>query len=161
MDEKIINREALKEKLQALKKGGKKIVFTNGCFDFLHVGHVRYLKAARAQGDVLVVGLNSDGSVRQIKGPRRPVVPEDQRAEILASLACVDFVTLFEEPDPAMIIRFLMPDVLVKGADWAKDAIVGRDIVEGAGGRVVRIPLTEGVSTSGLIQKILADLADG
>jgi D-beta-D-heptose 7-phosphate kinase/D-beta-D-heptose 1-phosphate adenosyltransferase len=160
MDNKIINREALKKKLQALKKGGKKIVFTNGCFDFLHVGHVRYLKAARAQGDVLVVGLNSDGSVRQIKGPRRPVVPEDQRAEILASLACVDFVTLFDEPDPAMTIRFLMPDVLVKGADWAKDAIVGRDIVEGAGGRVVRIPLTEGVSTSGMIQKILADFAE-
>ena len=160
MDEKIINREALKKKLQALKKRGKKIVFTNGCFDFLHVGHVRYLKAAKAQGDVLVVGLNSDGSVRQIKGPRRPVVPEDQRAEILASLACVDFVTLFDEPDPAMTIRFLMPDVLVKGADWAKDAIVGRDIVEGAGGRVVRIPLTEGVSTSGMIQKILADFAE-
>jgi len=160
MDEKIINREALKKKLQALKKGGKKIVFTNGCFDFLHVGHVRYLKAAKAQGDVLVVGVNSDDSVRQIKGPRRPVVPEDQRAEVLASLACVDFVTLFDEPDPAMTIRFLMPDVLVKGADWAKDAIVGRDIVEGAGGRVVRIPLTEGASTSGLIEKILTDFAD-
>jgi rfaE bifunctional protein nucleotidyltransferase chain/domain len=120
------------------------------------VGHVRYLKAAKAQGDVLVVGLNSDGSVRQIKGPRRPVVPEDERAEILASLACVDFVTLFDEPDPAMLIRFLMPDVLVKGADWATEAIVGRDIVESAGGRVVRIPLTEGVSTSGMIEKILA-----
>jgi rfaE bifunctional protein nucleotidyltransferase chain/domain len=160
MDEKIIKREALKEKVQALKRAGKSIVFTNGCFDFLHVGHVRYLKAAKAQGDVLVVGLNSDGSVRQIKGPRRPVVPEDERAEILASLACVDFVTLFAEPDPAMIIRFLMPDVLVKGADWAKDAIVGRDIVESAGGRVVRIPLTEGVSTSGLIEKIIAGYAD-
>jgi rfaE bifunctional protein nucleotidyltransferase chain/domain len=160
MDEKIIKREALKEKVQALKRAGKSIVFTNGCFDFLHVGHVRYLKAAKAQGDVLVVGLNSDGSVRQIKGPRRPVVPEDERAEILASLACVDFVTLFDEPDPAMLIRFLMPDVLVKGADWAMDAIVGRDIVESAGGRVVRIPLTEGVSTSGMIEKIIAGYAD-
>ena len=156
MDEKIIKREALKEKAQALKRAGKSIVFTNGCFDFLHVGHVRYLKAAKAQGDVLVVGLNSDGSVRQIKGPRRPVVPEDERAEILASLACVDFVTLFDEPDPAILIRLLMPDVLVKGADWATEAIVGRDIVESAGGRVVRIPLTEGVSTSGMIEKILA-----
>ena len=156
MDEKIIKREALKEKVQALKRAGKSIVFTNGCFDFLHVGHVRYLKAAKAQGDVLVVGLNSDGSVRQIKGPRRPVVPEDERAEILASLACVDFVTLFDEPDPAILIRLLMPDVLVKGADWATEAIVGRDIVESAGGRVVRIPLTEGVSTSGMIEKILA-----
>ena len=160
MDEKIIKRAALKEKVQALKKAGRSIVFTNGCFDFLHVGHVRYLKAAKAQGDVLVVGLNSDGSVRQIKGPRRPVVPEHERAEILASLACVDFVTLFEEPDPAMLIRFLMPDVLVKGADWATDAIVGRDIVESAGGRVVRIPLTEGVSTSGMIEKIIAGYAD-
>jgi D-beta-D-heptose 7-phosphate kinase/D-beta-D-heptose 1-phosphate adenosyltransferase len=160
MDEKIIKRETLKEKVQALKRAGKSIVFTNGCFDFLHVGHVRYLKAAKAQGDVLVVGLNSDGSVRQIKGPRRPVVPEDERAEILASLACVDFVTLFDEPDPAMLIRFLMPDVLVKGADWAMDAIVGRDIVESAGGRVVRIPLTEGVSTSGMIEKIIAGYAD-
>jgi rfaE bifunctional protein nucleotidyltransferase chain/domain len=160
MDEKIIKREALKEKVQALKRAGKSIVFTNGCFDFLHVGHVRYLKAAKAQGDVLVVGLNSDGSVRQIKGPRRPVVPEDERAEILASLACVDFVTLFDEPDPAMLIRFLMPDVLVKGADWATEAIVGRDIVESAGGRVVRIPLTEGVSTSGMIEKIIAGYAD-
>ena len=156
MDEKIIKREALKEKVQALKRAGKSIVFTNGCFDFLHVGHVRYLKEAKAQGDVLVVGLNSDGSVRKIKGPRRPVVPEDERAEILASLACVDFVTLFDEPDPAMLIRLLMPDVLVKGADWATEAIVGRDIVESAGGRVVRIPLTEGVSTSGMIEKILA-----
>ena len=160
MDEKIIKREALKEKVQALKRAGKSIVFTNGCFDFLHVGHVRYLKAAKAQGDVLVVGLNSDGSVRQIKGPRRPVVPEDERAEILASLACVDFVTLFDEPDPAMLIRLLMPDVLVKGADWATEAIVGRDIVESAGGRVVRIPLTEGVSTSGMIEKIIAGYAD-
>jgi rfaE bifunctional protein nucleotidyltransferase chain/domain len=160
MDEKIIERETLKEKVQALKRAGKSIVFTNGCFDFLHVGHVRYLKAAKAQGDVLVVGLNSDGSVRQIKGPRRPVVPEDERAEILASLACVDFVTLFDEPDPAMLIRFLMPDVLVKGADWATEAIVGRDIVESAGGRVVRIPLTEGVSTSGMIEKIIAGYAD-
>jgi rfaE bifunctional protein nucleotidyltransferase chain/domain len=156
MDEKIIKREALKEKVQALKRAGKSIVFTNGCFDFLHVGHVRYLKAAKAQGDVLVVGLNSDGSVRQIKGPRRPLVPQHERAEILASLACVDFVTLFDEPDPAMLIRLLMPDVLVKGADWATEAIVGRDIVESAGGRVVRIPLTEGVSTSGMIEKILA-----
>jgi len=160
MDEKIIKRAALKEKVQALKKAGRSIVFTNGCFDFLHVGHVRYLKAAKAQGDVLVVGLNSDGSVRKIKGPRRPVVPEHERAEILASLACVDFVTLFDEPDPAMLIRFLMPDVLVKGADWATDAIVGRDIVESAGGRVVRIPLTEGVSTSGMIEKIIAGYAD-
>jgi rfaE bifunctional protein nucleotidyltransferase chain/domain len=160
MDEKIVKLEALKEKVRALKTAGKSIVFTNGCFDVLHVGHVRYLKAAKAQGDVLIVGVNSDGSVRQIKGPGRPVVPEDERAEILASLACVDFVTLFDEPDPGKIIGLLMPDVLVKGADWAADAIVGRNVVEGSGGRVVRIPLTEGVSTSGMIAKIIASYAD-
>lgn len=160
MGEKIIKRGALKEKVQALKRAGKKLVFTNGCFDFLHVGHVRYLKAARAQGDVLAVGLNSDGSVRQIKGPGRPIVPEDERAEVLASLACVDFVTVFDEPDPATIIGILMPDVLVKGADWAEDAIIGRDIVEAAGGQVVRIPLTEGVSTTGIIHKILTTYRD-
>jgi len=157
MPEKILQREDLKDKVQALKKAGKKIVFTNGCFDFLHIGHVRYLKAARAEGDVLVVGVNSDHSVCKIKGPRRPVVPENERAEVLASLACVDFVTLFDEPDPLVTIRLLMPDVLVKGADWEEDAIVGRDVVEAKGGRVVRIPLTEGASTSRIIEKILAN----
>ena len=157
MNEKIFEREALKEKVQVLKRGGKKIVFTNGCFDLLHIGHVRYLEAARAEGDFLVIGVNSDGSVRQIKGPGRPIVPEDQRAEILAALACVDFVTLFDEPDPLVTIRLVMPDVLVKGADWEEDAIVGRDVVEAMGGRVIRIPLTESASTSGIIDKILAN----
>ena len=157
MTDKIFEREVLKEKVQALKKGGKKIVFTNGCFDLIHIGHVRYLEAARAEGDVLVVGVNSDSSVRQIKGPGRPIVPEDQRAEVLASLACVDFVTLFDEPDPLVTIRLVMPDVLVKGADWEEDAIVGRDVVEAMGGRVIRIPLTESASTSRIIDKILAN----
>jgi len=157
MGKKIFQREDLKDKVQALKKAGKKIVFTNGCFDFLHIGHVRYLKAARAEGDVLVVGLNSDHSVRKIKGPKRPVVPENERAEVLASLACVDFVTLFDEPDPLVTIRLLMPDVLVKGADWEEDAIVGRDVVKAKGGRVVRIALTEGASTSRIIERILAN----
>lgn len=157
MPEKILQREELKDKVQALKRAGKKIVFTNGCFDFLHIGHVRYLKAARAEGDVLVVGVNSDRSVRKIKGPGRPVVPENERAEVLASLACVDFVTLFDEPDPLVTIRLLMPDVLVKGADWEEDAIVGRDVVEANGGRVVRIPLTQGASTTRIIEKILAN----
>jgi rfaE bifunctional protein nucleotidyltransferase chain/domain len=159
MSDKIFEREALKEKVQVLKRGGKKIVFTNGCFDLLHIGHVRYLEAARAEGDVLVVGVNSDRSVRQIKGPGRPLVPENERAEVLASLACVDFVTLFDEPDPLVTIRSLMPDVLVKGADWGEDAIVGRDVVEAMGGRVVRIPLTEGASTSRIIEKILTNYA--
>jgi D-beta-D-heptose 7-phosphate kinase/D-beta-D-heptose 1-phosphate adenosyltransferase len=155
MGNKILEREVLKETVQSLKKAGKKIVFTNGCFELLHVGHVQYLQAARAEGDILVVGVNSDHSVRQIKGPRRPVVPENERAEVLASLACVDFVSLFDEPDPLEIIRSLLPDVLVKGADWAEDAIVGRDIVEAQGGRVVRIPLTQGASTTSIIEKIL------
>ena len=157
MTDKIFEREVLKEKIQALKKKGKKIVFTNGCFDLLHIGHVRYLEAARAEGDVLVVGMNSDSSVRKIKGPGRPIVPEDQRAEVLAALACVDFVTLFDEPDPLVTIQLLMPYVLVKGADWEEDAIVGRDVVEAMGGRVIRIPLTESASTSGIIDKILAN----
>ncbi len=155
MGKKIFQREGLKDEVQALKEAGKKIVFTNGCFDFLHIGHVRYLKAARAEGDVLVLGVNSDRSVRKIKGPRRPVVPENERAEVLASLACVDFVTLFDEPDPLVTIHLLMPDVLVKGADWEEDAIVGRDVVEANGGRVVRIPLTQGASTTRIIEKIL------
>jgi len=156
MSEKILEREALKKTVRSLKEGGNKIVFTNGCFELLHIGHVQYLQAARAEGDVLVVGMNSDHSVRQIKGPRRPVVPENERAEVLASLACVDFVSLFDEPDPLAIISSLLPDVLVKGADWAEDAIVGKDIVEAHGGRVVRIPLTQGASTTSIIEKILA-----
>lgn len=156
MSEKILEREVLKKTVRSLKEGGDKIVFTNGCFELLHIGHVQYLQAARAEGDVLVVGMNSDHSVRQIKGPRRPVVPENERAEVLASLACVDFVSLFGEPDPLAIISSLLPDVLVKGADWAEDAIVGRDIVEAHGGRVVRIPLTQGASTTSIIEKILA-----
>ena len=157
MSDKIFEREVLKEKVQALKKGDKKIVFTNGCFDLLHIGHVRYLEAARAEGDVLVVAVNSDRSVRQIKGPGRPIVPENERAEVLAALTCVDFVTLFDEPDPLVTIRSLKPDVLVKGADWGEDAIVGRDVVEATGGRVIRIPMTEGASTSRIIEKILAN----
>ncbi|OEU52755.1 MAG: glycerol-3-phosphate cytidylyltransferase [Desulfobacterales bacterium C00003060] len=156
MDEKIFKREELKKRVQALKMAGKKIVFTNGCFDLLHIGHVRYLAAAKAEGDVLVVGINSDRSVRRIKGPSRPVVPENERAEVLASLSCVDFVTLFDEPDPVVTIRSLMPDVLVKGADWAEDAIAGREVVEAKGGCVVRIPLTQGASTTRIVERILA-----
>ena len=157
MGKKIFEREALKHRVRALKRAGRKIVFTNGCFDLLHIGHVRYLKAARAEGDVLVVAVNSDRSVREIKGPGRPLVPDSERAEVLASLACVDFVTLFDEPDPLVTIHSLVPDVLVKGADWGADAIVGRDIVEASGGRVVRMPLTEAASTTRIIEKILAN----
>lgn len=157
MGKKILEREELKKTVQALKDAGKKIVFTNGCFDLLHLGHVRYLEAARAEGDVLVIGVNSDRSVHEIKGPSRPVVPQDERAEVLAALACVDFVTLFDEPDPLETIRTLLPDVLVKGADWEADGIVGKDVVEEHGGRVVRVPLTQGASTTRIIEKILAN----
>ena len=133
---------------------GGTVVFTNGVFDLLHAGHVRYLQRARALGTALVVGLNSDRSVRGNKGPRRPITPEDERAEILEALQCVDAVVVFDEPTPHDIIEALQPDVLVKGADWAEDAIVGRDIVEARGGRVVRVPLEPGRSTTALIEKL-------
>jgi rfaE bifunctional protein nucleotidyltransferase chain/domain len=161
MVKKIVHREGLAQELKTLKNQGKRIVFTNGCFDLLHVGHVRYLSAAKSEGDVLVVGLNSDRSVKEIKGPKRPVVPEEERAEVLAALAFVDFVTVFDEPDPLLTIQMLMPDVLVKGADWAKDAIVGGDVVEGSGGRVVRIPLKEGASTTRIINRIVSVFCNG
>lgn len=135
------------------RAGGRAIVFTNGVFDLLHPGHVRYLQAARAEGDVLVVAVNSDRSVRANKGPSRPVMPEHERAEVLSALACVDAVVVFDEETPAAIIARLQPDVLVKGADWAADAIVGRDTVESRGGRVVRVPVEAGWSTSAIIDR--------
>jgi D-beta-D-heptose 7-phosphate kinase/D-beta-D-heptose 1-phosphate adenosyltransferase len=133
---------------------GRRVVFTNGCFDLLHPGHVALLEKARAEGDRLVVGLNSDRSVREIKGPDRPVVPEHERAEVIAALECVDRVEIYDEPTPAALIAALLPDVLVKGADWPRDSIVGREAVEGAGGRVVRVELLEGRSTSSLLRRI-------
>ena len=140
--------------VQEQRREGRKIVFTNGVFDLLHPGHVRYLQAARSEGDVLVVGVNSDRSVRANKGPRRPVMPEQERAEILSALECVGAVAIFDEETPAAIIARLQPDVLVKGADWAADAIVGRDTVEARGGRVVRMPIEAGWSTSAIIEKV-------
>ncbi len=133
---------------------GQRIAFTNGVFDLLHPGHVRYLQEARALGDLLIVGLNADASVRRNKGPGRPINAQDERAEVLAALACVDAVVVFEEDTPAAIIRLVQPDVLVKGADWAADAIVGRDTVEAHGGRVVRVPVEEGYSTTAIVEKI-------
>jgi len=133
---------------------GKRVVFTNGVFDLLHPGHVRYLQAARGEGDALVIGVNSDRSVRANKGPSRPIIPEHERAELLAALACVDAVVIFDEDTPADIIRHVQPDVLVKGADWAADQIVGRDTVEARGGKVVRIPVEQGWSTSGIVERI-------
>ena len=140
--------------VEHLRHTGKEIVFTNGVFDLLHPGHVRYLRDARREGDALVVAVNSDRSVRAIKGPSRPLNPEHERAEVLAALACVDAVVVFDEDNPADIINRLQPDVLVKGADWASDAIIGRETVEARGGRVVRIPLAEGYSTSAIIDRI-------
>lgn len=141
---------------ERLRAAGKRVVFTNGVFDLLHPGHVRYLQAARAEGDALIVGVNSDRSVRAIKGPSRPLTPESERAEILAALACVDAAVVFDQDTPAEIIRRIQPDVLVKGADWAADAIVGRDTVEARGGRVVRIPIEQGWSTTSIVAAIHA-----
>ncbi|MBI4714352.1 MAG: D-glycero-beta-D-manno-heptose 1-phosphate adenylyltransferase [Nitrospirae bacterium] len=152
---KIRSLEEFPQVIDHLKKSGKRIVFTNGCFDLLHAGHVRYLQAARALGDVLVVGVNTDASVRRIKGDSRPLVPQEERAEVLAALECVDFVILFDDPTPYRLISAVRPHVLVKGGDWAVEEIVGRDIVEADGGKVLTIPLAEGLSTSALIRRII------
>jgi D-glycero-beta-D-manno-heptose 1-phosphate adenylyltransferase len=152
---KIQTASGLKKIVRNLKKQGKKVVLTNGCFDILHVGHVRYLAKARKMGDCLIVGMNTDRSVRTIKGENRPIVPEKERAEVLAALSFVDYVVLFDEPDPLRLIAALEPDILVKGADWAKDEIVGREAVQKTGGKVARIPLVPGSSSTNIIQKIL------
>jgi rfaE bifunctional protein nucleotidyltransferase chain/domain len=146
---KIVNRDELKQAAELLRADGKKIVFTNGCFDIIHVGHIRYLKEAKSLGDALIVGLNSDRSVSVIK-PDRPINPQEQRAEVLASLDMVDFVTLFDEETPYDLINLLKPDVLVKGGDWKKEDIVGSDIA----GKTFSLPYIQGVSTSGIIEKI-------
>jgi D-beta-D-heptose 7-phosphate kinase/D-beta-D-heptose 1-phosphate adenosyltransferase len=155
MKEKIRERKELLGIIKDLKAKGKRIVFTNGCFDLLHIGHVRYLEEARALGDVLVVGVNSDASVRKLKGPKRPILPEEERAEILSGLGCVDYVTLFDEIDPLNLIASLRPDVLVKGGDWTREQIVGREEVEKSGGQVFLIPFVKKASTSNLIETIL------
>ena len=152
--DKVVDRKTLKEKVDSLRQVGKVVVFTNGCFDLFHVGYVRLLQKARKQGDCLVVAVNSDRSVRQIKGPERPKIPEKERAEVLAAMACVDWVTIFDEADPLVLIKLLKPDVLVKGADWSEEKIVGASEVKEAGGKVLRIPLEPGISTSALIKKI-------
>ena len=155
MKQKIKERKKLTRIIRNLKAKGKRIVFTNGCFDLLHIGHVRYLEKARALGDILVVGVNSDSSVRKIKGPKRPVLPEEERTEILSGLGCVDYVTIFDELDPLKLITSLQPNVLVKGGDWTKEQIVGGEVVEKSGGEVVIIPFIREVSTSNLIETIL------
>lgn len=143
-----------KKEIDQLKSEGKRIVFTNGCFDILHTGHLRYLYASRELGDYLVVGLNSDQSVKVIKGPERPVIPQDQRAEMLAAMGFVDGVVLFDEDDPLELIKQLMPDILVKGEDWGEDDIIGSDVVKAAGGEVHRISFVSGFSTTDIIKKI-------
>ncbi len=152
---KKISLRGLKAKLKVARiKKKKKVVFTNGCFDILHAGHVRYLAKARALGDILVIGLNSDKSVRKIKGAGRPIVPEAERAEVLAALESVDYVVSFDEPTPIELIQALVPDILVKGADWKHGEIVGEDVVKAAGGKVKRVTLVKGKSTTNIIKKI-------
>ena len=153
MPEKLLTAQELSVALQSRRNRAERIVFTNGCFDLLHVGHTRFLQQARALGDCLVVGVNRDASVRSIK-PGRPLVMERQRAEVVAALACVDHVVIFDAPDPRDLIQALQPDVLVKGGDWPLDRIVGRDVVEGRGGQVLTIPLVPDISTTLLVQRI-------
>ena len=150
----VMSQEGIRAFVRAQRSAGRRVVFTNGVFDLLHPGHVRYLQEARSLGDLLVVGLNADESVRRNKGPARPINSEAERAEVMAALACVDAVVIFAEDTPADIIRLVEPDILVKGADWAADAIVGRDTVEARGGRVVRVPVEQGYSTTAIVEKI-------
>ncbi len=153
---RVLSRTDLNRIVRGLRRKGKTIVFTNGCFELLHVGHVRLLRKSKSLGDVLIVAVNGDRSVRRLKGPPRPLVPARERAEVLASLEPVDYVTIFPELTPRRVIFEVMPDVLVKGGDWGRDAIVGRDIVEARGGRVVRVPLARGRSTTRIVGKIRA-----
>ncbi|MGH9846343.1 MAG: D-glycero-beta-D-manno-heptose 1-phosphate adenylyltransferase [Blastocatellia bacterium] len=152
---KILSLDDLVVEREQLRQARKRTVFTNGCFDLLHPGHVRYLGQARALGDALIVALNSDRSVRQLKGPSRPILDENERAEVMAALACVDFVTIFDDPTPRQVIARLLPDVLVKGGDWSIETIVGREEVEAAGGRALSLPFVEGSSTTDVIERII------
>ena len=152
--ENILSRAALKERLDILKGEGKTIVFTNGCFDIIHAGHVRYLKEAKNLGDILVLALNSDSSIRSIKGKPRPFIPQDERAYVVASLEAVDYVTLFDDDTPLVLIEYLKPDVLVKGGDWAEEDIVGRNEISAWGGTVAIIPEIQGKSTTNILEKI-------
>jgi rfaE bifunctional protein nucleotidyltransferase chain/domain len=154
MNRKILEREELFRRADEARAQGRAIVFTNGCFDILHAGHARYLALAAGQGDLLMVAVNSDKSVKSIKGSLRPIIPQAERAELVAALACVSFVTIFDEDDPGALIRRILPDVLVKGSDWDEDKIVGAAEVKAAGGRVFRAPLSEGLSTSAIIARI-------
>jgi len=152
--DKIVNMETLLERLEELKKSGKKIVFTNGCFDLLHVGHITYLNDARGLGDILVVGMNTDSSVRSLKGENRPIIPEHERSHLIAAIECVDYVIMFNEDTPLNLIKKIRPDYLVKGADYLKEEVVGFDFVESYGGKVILLPLIDNISTSNIINRI-------
>ena len=151
---KIFDIEKLCLEIAKFKQENKQIVFTNGCFDILHVGHVRYLSIAKSKGDILVIGLNSDSSVKAIKGSKRPINSQEHRAEVLSGLYCVDFITIFEETNPLSIIKLVKPDILVKGADWAEKDIIGADFVKALGGKVERVSFVENISTSKIIEFI-------
>jgi len=152
--EKVVSRPEIAAIAAQARRDGRRIAFTNGCFDLLHVGHIRYLAAARDAADLLIVGVNDDASVRRLKGPARPLVPDAARAEVVAALAAVDYVTLFSEDTPYELIRTVQPDVLVKGSDWAPDQVVGRDVVEARGGRVLLIPVVADFSTTTLVERL-------
>lgn len=154
MDKKILEQKVLLKKIQSLRKKNKKIVFTNGCFDILHAGHVQYLKKAKSFGDVLIIGLNSDSSVRKIKGTGRPINREEDRAFLLAALEAVDLVVIFKETTPLNLIKKIKPDFLVKGADWKENDIAGKDVVVSCGGQIKRVAFKKGYSTSKVISLI-------
>lgn len=154
MSAKILSTERAIETRARLRDAGRALVFTNGCFDLLHVGHVRYLQAARSLGDALIVAINSDRAVRELKGAGRPLMPEGERAEVLAALEAVSYVTIFDEISPRQLIARLLPDVLAKGGDYSLEEIHGREGVEAAGGRVVALPFVEGASTTGIVERI-------
>ncbi|MBI5328617.1 MAG: D-glycero-beta-D-manno-heptose 1-phosphate adenylyltransferase [Deltaproteobacteria bacterium] len=151
---KIVSLSKLQKLIHSIRKN-KRIVFTNGCFDIIHAGHVRYLNKSKTLGHILVVGLNSDSSVKKIKGEKRPIVPQKERAEVLSGLEAVDYVVIFNEPTPIKLIKAILPDILVKGADWANHEIVGADVVKAAGGKIARVKLVKGRSTTNIIKKIL------
>jgi rfaE bifunctional protein nucleotidyltransferase chain/domain len=151
---RILTQPAARELVLRLRAAGRRIVFTNGVYDVVHPGHIRYLQQARSLGDALIVGVNADASVRRNKGPQRPINPEAERAEVVAALDCVDAVVLFDEDTPGEIIRLVEPDILVKGADWPADQIVGRDTVEARGGQVVRISVEQGYSTTSIVDRV-------
>jgi len=155
MISKIMKVKELINRIDPFRRSGKQVVFTNGCFDIMHAGHVRYLAAARSEGEILVVGINSDKSVKLIKGKNRPIMPQDQRAEVLAGLWCVDYIVFFDESDPLKLIQAIKPDVLAKGEDWAEDKIIGADFVKADGGKVVRIAVVPDISTSMIIERIV------